>query len=191
MVTDADLIKECKKYNPAAQKALYYKYAPAMKGLCIRYTNNIEDAKDVLQEGFIKIFSNISSYSGAGSIEGWIKKIIVNTAISYYRKSSKQYFEDIATIKDNIVEDEENELELYNFTQDDLMNSLSKLPMEFRYVFNLFYIENHSHKDIATILSIDEKTSRTRLFRARRMLKEDLEGLKEQRHTKKVLMKKN
>lgn len=190
MLTDADLIKECKKYNPAAQKALYYKYAPVMKGLCIRYTNSIEDAKDILQEGFIKVFSNISSYSGAGSIEGWIKKIIVNTAISYYRKSSKQYFEDITTVKDNIVEEEENRLELYNFTQEDLTNSLSKLPIEFRYVFNLFYLENNSHKEIATILSIDEKTSRTRLFRARKMLKEDLEDLQEQRHSEKVLMKK-
>jgi len=191
MLTDADLIKECKKYNPAAQKALYYKYAPVMKGLCIRYTNSTEDAKDILQEGFIKVFSNISSYSGSGSIEGWIKKIIVNTAISYYRKNSKHYFEDITTIKDNFAEDEESGLELYNFTQEDLMNCLGLLPIEFRYVFNLFYLENHSHKDIATILSIDEKTSRTRLFRARKMLKQHLEDLQEQQHSNKVLMKKS
>lgn len=190
MLTDADLIKECKKYNPAAQKALYYRYAPVMKGLCIRYTNNGEDAKDILQEGFIKVFSNINSYSGTGSIEGWIKRIIVNTAISYYRKNSKHHFEDITTIKDNITEDEESELELYNITQEDLINSLSILPMGFRYVFNLFYIENHSHKDIANILSIDEKTSRTRLYRARKMLKEHFSELKEQHFSDKEFMNK-
>jgi len=175
MLTDQDLVKECRKSNAAAQKMLYYKYAPIMKGLCIRYCNNPEDTKDVLQEGFIKVFSNINSFSGKGSLEGWIKTIIINTALSHYRKTKKLIFEDINNIQDPSELDNEEEIENMEFDFKDLriadlIESLQKLPQEFSLVFNLYYIENNSHKEIAKLLSIKERTSRTRLFRARKML---------------------
>src|SRR6185312_9286933 len=133
MLSEADIIKECKRYNPAAQKLLYSKYASVMKGVCIRYCKSIDDAKDILQEGFIKVFSNIKSFKEDGPVEAWIRRIMVNTAISHYRKNNKHSFKDIDEVGDLYADEAEPEtesgLDYYNFTQEDLIGCLSKIPV--------------------------------------------------------------
>jgi RNA polymerase sigma-70 factor (ECF subfamily) len=185
MLKEADIIKGCKEFNPVAQNALYKAYAPKMKALCVRYTSNEEEAKDLMQEGFIKVFSNIGSYNGKGSFEGWIKRIIINTAITHYKKNKHKYaVEDISVVNsiEISVEQEEEVEELYSeYTSEDLMKALNSLPEQYKIVFNLFYIENQSHAEIAQLLSLDEKTSRTRLFRAKKLLKEYLTNLSDKR----------
>ncbi len=181
MLKEADIIKGCKEYNSVAQNALYKAYAPKMKALCVRYSSNEEEAKDLMQEGFIKVFSNIKSYNGKGSFEGWMKRIMINTAISYYKKNRNKFaVEDVSLLNCRELgsEQEEGVEEIYSeYTSEDLMNALSSLPEQYKLVFNLFCIENHSHADIAQLLSLDEKTSRTRLFRAKKLLQEYLINL--------------
>src|SRR5688572_29425178 len=95
MIDDSELIRGCREFNESAQRALYYKYAAIMKVICIRYVASKEDAKDVLQESFIKVYSNIKSYTGTGSFEGWIKRIVINTAIKNYNKNKKYLYNSI------------------------------------------------------------------------------------------------
>src|SRR6478752_4210201 len=110
MLKDADIINGCKEYNSVAQNALYKAYAPKMKALCVRYSANEEEAKDLMQEGFIKVFSNIKSYNGKGSFEGWIKRIMINTAISHYKKSKNKYaVEDISLLNSKEIGLEQEE----------------------------------------------------------------------------------
>ncbi|GAL82781.1 Sigma-24 [Sporocytophaga myxococcoides] len=185
MLKEADIIKGCKEYNSTAQNALYKAYAPKMKALCVRYSSNEEEAKDLMQEGFIKVFSNIKSYNGKGSFEGWIKRIMINTAISHYKKNRNKFsLEEISLLNSRELglEQEEEVEELYSeYTSEDLIKALSSLPEQYKLVFNLFCIENHSHADIAQMLSLDEKTSRTRLFRAKKLLKDYLINLSDKR----------
>jgi RNA polymerase sigma-70 factor (ECF subfamily) len=191
MATEEDLINACKEFNPAGQKLLYYKFAPRMKGVCIRYSCNAEEAKDILQESFLKVFSKIHSFSNIGSLEGWIRRIVINTAINHYNKNKRYIHENLEThIQSNILNGEEydplestsNEEDYlfsnFNFSQNELIHAINILPEQYRLVFNLFYMENTSHKDISELLSIEENTSRTRLFRAKKILQKHLSGLR-------------
>ena len=182
MRDDEALIQDCKGNDRIAQQRLYFKYAPKMRGVCLRYAKNEEEAKDFLQEGFIKVFSNISQYSGHGSFEGWVRRIIVNTTISHlkkYKKFRTDRIDDYSHYEGILIEEEEDEFTLINsveLSEKELLAALQTIPEVFKVVFNLFYIEEYSHKEISDMLLIDEKTSRTRLFRARKMLKEILEA---------------
>jgi len=165
-------------------------YAPRMKGLCLRYVGDSEIAKDILQDGFIKVFSNIKQFKGIGSFDGWIKRIFVNTAISYIRKHEKKNkqvsFEDLDESKflDTEIHHSDKQVDLKNeninlvisadLSELELLSALQKIPEKFRSVFNLFCIENIKHEEIAEILDIDIATSRTRLLRARSMIKQEL-----------------
>lgn len=175
------LIEGCKKKDQAAQGKLYQRYASRMKGLCLRYSKNEEEAKDILQEGFIKIFTHIDSFiiRQTGSFEGWMKRIIINTAISYYKKNKKlNQSYSLDDFENTLHEEGSEEEELgHDFSQEELLAALQELPEIFRIVFNLFYIEDYSHRDISEILSIDEKTSRTRLFRAKDLLRKKLQAV--------------
>lgn len=187
MLSEAELIKGCKNYNRAAQQELYMRFSPKMRGVCIRYTSNIEEAKDILQDGFIKVFSNIHLYAGTGSLEGWIRRVIVNTALSHYKKQKKHVHHHIEELREQDLMDEtENDanqdenieaIAFAKLSQEELIASLNTLPEPFRVVFNLYYMEEYSHKEIGELLSIDEKTSRTRLFRGRKSLQKHLEKL--------------
>jgi len=182
MLTEAELIKGCKEDNRASQKALYDIYAPKMKAICQRYSNP-EEAKDILQEGFLKVFSKINSYSNQGSFEGWIKRIMINTAINHYKKNNKIKHIGISEVE-NLSSEEDSESDLIfqaGYSEKDLMTALCSLPEPFKIVFNLYYIEDHSHLEISNLLSIDESTSRTRLFRAKKILKEYLTKLSKQK----------
>jgi len=189
MLDESDLIKSCKKFNRTAQKELYDKYVKKMLAVCYRYLGNKEDANDIVQEGFITVFTEINKFSEIGSLEGWIKRIMINKAINYYKKTKKindtlTDIDDIENLEedektDNLsfVKGETSEFEVVkhaDLSKEELYDSLEKLEPPFRIVFNLFHFENLSHKEIGEMLLIDEKTSRTRLFRAKKMLQAHL-----------------
>lgn len=193
MLNDSELIRECKEFNEAAQRALYYKYAPSLKAFCFRYCGDKEEAKDILQDSFIKIFSKIGSFSDKGSLEGWMKKIVLNTFLQHYKKSKNSKHVSIDQLQD--VEDDDTltgdpalgveEPIVGEFTEEQLLNALKTLPDPYRIVFNMFHIEEFSHKEISETLSIDEKTSRTRLYRGKKLLQKYLSGI----HSKKLASK--
>lgn len=193
MLSEADLIRGCKNYNRAAQQELYLRFSPKMRAVCIRYLGNQEECKDILQDGFVKVFSNIHLYAGTGSLEGWIRRVIVNTAITYCKKQKKYNHKDIGELEDDMIADHsEEEAEFENMeviafeklSAEELIASLNILAEPFRLVFNLYYLEGYSHKEIGTLLSIQERTSRTRLFRGRKILQKHVEELCERKSSR-------
>ena len=172
---DSALVKKCLKGDARAQRALFEKFAPKMLGVCMRYAKNTEQAEDVLQDGFVKVFTKLSHYSGNGSLEGWIRRIIVNTALDEIRRNVK--------FQSNInVDDVDYKLELDShivegLAAEDLMKVVNDLPDGYRIVFNMFAIEGYSHKEIAMQLNISENTSKSQYSRARAYLKNKLEEL--------------
>lgn len=174
MNLEKELIFHCKKFDPRAQKRVYEKYAPMLRGVCARYCSDYEETKDILQESFLKIFTKIEQYSGEGSFEGWMKTIVVNTALEFYRKDKKKnvvYVEEITNYE--LVATEDMEF-LESVQVDTLLETLKGLQDEYKMVFNMFYIDDYSHKEIAVMLNIDEAASRKRLQRAKQMLKEKM-----------------
>ena len=139
-----------------------------MKALCFRYTGNNQDAEDVMQEGFILIFSKLKNYKHEGSFEGWIRKIMINVALKYIKKKKKLYTEDIKTIY-NLYD--KNQDAISGLSSDELLNLLTQLPVGYRTVFNMYVIEGYSHKEIGQMLKIAESSSRSQLAKAKNMLK--------------------
>jgi RNA polymerase sigma-70 factor (ECF subfamily) len=187
MLKEKEIIHGCRKHDRIAQKTLYEKYSPVMRGLCFRYCRESSEVEDILQEGFIKIFSKIKQYSGRGSFEGWLKRIMINTAITHYKKNQKHYYhDDVTEIHETIVhEDLSNELEedstnvkdiLLNadFSQDEILKVIQNLPEGYGIVFNLFAVESYKHKEIAKLLNISVNTSKSQLSRARKMIQRRL-----------------
>ena len=166
-----DIIQDCLDGDTNAQELLYNKYSGKMYGVCLQYSDNYDDAKDILQEGFIKVFTNLHQFKGKGSFEGWIRRIMVNTALEKYR--DKHYL-------NRVDEDEAEKLEKvdYNIIDEmsarDLMKVIQELSPKYRMVFNLFAIEGYSHKEISALLEISEGTSKSNLSRARAILQEKL-----------------
>lgn len=165
-----EIIKGCLSGSRRDQELLYRRYAPRLYAVCLQYSGNTEEARDVLQEGFIKIFENLPHFSHEGSFEGWMRRIIVNTALEKYR--SKYYLnkiDDIDNVAEPMAEPESEDfagLEAY-----DLLNIIMELPPKYRMVFNLYAIEGYSHKEIGGMLNISEGTSKSNLSRARDILK--------------------
>lgn len=162
-----ELIESCKGNNRDAQYKLYSLLSGKMFAVCLRYAKNREAAEDLLQEGFVKVFINIDKFRGDGSFEGWVRRIIVNTAVEHYRKSTKMYpvvnVDDIN--KDIPWTDTGDELEL-----EDLMKMIDKLSHGYKTIFNLYVVEGYSHKEIGEMLEISEGTSKSQLARARYLL---------------------
>ena len=148
----------------------------------MRYVKDKDDAKDVLHDSFIKIFNLIGKYKGEGSFEGWLKRIVINMALDHVKKSQRNKF--VSTDNFDLAEKEESPetstgiLLNAGFTADDLLAMLQNIQTDYALVFNMFYIDKLSHKEIAELLAIDENTSRTRLFRAKVQLKKELEKQK-------------
>jgi RNA polymerase sigma factor (sigma-70 family) len=178
---EATMIEGCISGNPRAQKQLYDKFSGKMMGVCLRYCSNMDEAEDALQEGFVKVFTKISEFKRDGSFEGWIRRIMVNTALDLLRKNKKHAFN--ASIDDVNVHLTDGETALNQLAAEDLLMLLSKLPTGYRVVFNMFAIEGFSHKEIAEHLGVTESTSKSQYSRARAFLKESLERL-EQRASK-------
>ena len=169
---DPKLIESCIKGDRAAQKALYDRLAPRMFPLCIRYVSDRALAEDVLQDGFITLFTRLDSYKGEGSFEGWARKIFVTTALmELRRKDALKMSEDLEALRGMKAE---TSSQLQNIGYKDLMKLITQLPPGFRTVFNMFAIEGYTHKEIAEELGITETTSRTQLSRARIWLQNKL-----------------
>ncbi|MDR1382060.1 MAG: sigma-70 family RNA polymerase sigma factor [Tannerella sp.] len=165
---EQQLIKGCIDGDRKAQKALYDKYSRKMMGVCLRYVKDTEDARDLMQEGFIKLFTNLHRYAGDGSFDGWVRKIFVNCALERLRHHD--------VLRDAGDVDDANCAEIPDETASDmsseeLMAYVRALPNGFRMVFNMFAVEGYSHKEIGDILNISESTSRSQYARARKLLR--------------------
>ncbi|HYX05128.1 MAG TPA: RNA polymerase sigma factor [Bacteroidales bacterium] len=174
MDTIDDIINGCKKGRRDCQEKLYTLFSAKMFGVCLRYANNRSDAEDVLQEGFIKIFSKIEQYEFKGSFEGWMRRIMVTTALMRYRTQSHQ-----ATIPVDEFYDATGPVDAGTNTMEsqDLLNLIGQLPPRYKMVFNLFAIEGYSHQEIAKMLEISEGTSKSNLARARAILQEKVQKI--------------
>lgn len=172
---DLKLIESCRKGDRAAQKVLYDRLAPRMFSLCIRYVGDRDLAQDMLQEGFITLFTRLDSYKGEGSFEGWARKIFVTTVLmELRRKDTLKMSEDLESVRGMKTEVTS---QMQNIGYKDLMRLISELPPGFRTVFNMYVIEGFSHKDIGDMLGISETTSRTQLSRARTWLQNKIKEI--------------
>jgi len=164
-----DIINGCLKGNRRDQELLYRRHAAKLYAVCLQYSGNDEEARDILQEGFIKIFGNLVHYKHEGSFEGWVRRIMVNTALEKYR--SKHLLHRVDDIDQIPEPDAEPDNEDYAGLQAvDLMGIIRELPPKYRMVFNLFAIEGYSHKEISKMMNISEGTSKSNLSRARVIL---------------------
>jgi RNA polymerase sigma factor (sigma-70 family) len=166
-ITEADLIKGCLSGDRRIQEKLYQRFSPKMYGICLRYANNHYDAKDILQDGFVKVFRNLEKFRGEGSFEGWMRRVFVNTAIEHYRK--KIYINSISETEENTIEDKSVSA-LDQLAEKDIIELVQKLSPGYRTVFNMYVIEGYSHKEIGDILGINEGTSKSQLARAKSIL---------------------
>lgn len=170
-MTNIDEIRKgCVAGKHEAQEALYRLFSAKLYAICLRYAGNVEDAQDVLQEGFIKIFQKMHQYTGTGSFEGWLKRIVINTALEKYR--SKYHLHTVPADENGNVDkpDDDNIIEM--ISANELMNIIQELTPQYRLVFNMYAIEGFSHKEIAEALSISEGTSKSNLSRARSILQQ-------------------
>jgi RNA polymerase sigma factor (sigma-70 family) len=171
-LSESDIIQGCIAGNRQMQEIFYKKFSPKMYGVCLRYSGNVEDANDLLQEGFIKIFKNLEKFRGDGSFEGWIRRIFVNTSIEHFRKKVKLY--NVTEVQENTIEDVELNV-LDSMAEKDIIFLVNELAPGYKAVFNMHVIEGYSHKEIADILGITEGTSKSQLARAKGVLKKSLE----------------
>lgn len=172
---ELQLIEGCKRQDRKSQQLVYEKYARVMYGICLRYASEKEAAQDLLQDGFIKVFMNINSFENKGSFEGWMKRIFVNLALENIRKdkTKKMYSDDIENVSDlDIIDEAEGDTD--GITEDELLKMVQELPQGYRSVFNLYAIEDYSHKEISEMLGIAEGTSRSQYIRARALLQEKI-----------------
>ena len=170
---DATLIIECVNGNARAQRLLFDKFARKMFSVCLRYTKNEEQAEDVLQDGFVKVYGKLKDFKSEGSLEGWIRRIMVNTALDQIRKNNKQLGD--TNIDDVGYKIENNDFIVEKMMAEDLMKMVQAMPDGYKVVFNMFAIEGYSHGEIADTLGISENTSKSQYSRARAYLRERLE----------------
>ena len=168
MLKEEDFIQRCLDNDPQAQEELYRHFAPKMFGICLRFTKNKMEAEDVLQEGFIKVFTYLKDYRSEGSLEGWIRRTIINTAINYYKKRAKE-FSDVQVEQLELTEENVESI-IEKISANELLSVIQKLPDGYRMVFNLSVIEGYTHKEIGKMLGISENTSKSQLSRARTVL---------------------
>lgn len=172
---DNALVQKCIEGDPRAQRMLFEKFAPKMLGVCIRYTKDVEQAEDVLQDGFVKIFTKLDHYNGVGSLEGWVRRIMVNTALDQIRRNLKHQ-DDVALDQVEFRLEKDGHI-LESLMEEDLLKLISEMPVGYKTVFNMFAIEGYSHKEIADEMGISENTSKSQYSRARSFLKAKLEEL--------------
>lgn len=171
-MTEEAILSGCIKNDATAQKELYNRYSPKMLAVCYRFGHNREDAEDMLQEGFIKVFMQIHTYEKRGAFEGWVRRIIVHTCINILKKNKK--FNDSVDLihATRIHNREENVPSIIQAKQ--VVECIRTLPMGYRTVLNLYAIEGYNHKEIAEMLDIEESTSRSQFTRAKAMLEDIL-----------------
>ncbi len=166
-----ELIQECLKGNRLAQKVLYETYSRTMYGVCLRYSSNADEAKDILQDGFVKVFTKLGQFSFAGSFEGWMKRIFVNMALEFYRVNKMHmYHSDV----DAAYDQAHNDFTVERMSQKEILAAINCLAPGYRAVLNLYIVEGYSHAEIGEMLGISEGTSKSQLSRARAQLQEAL-----------------
>jgi RNA polymerase sigma factor (sigma-70 family) len=164
-----NIINGCLKGDRRDQEILYRRYSARLYAVCLQYSGNDEEARDILQEGFIKIYENLVHYKYEGSFDGWVRRIIVNTALEKFRSKHNLYrVDDIDQIPEPNAEPDNEDYA--GLEARDLMEIIRELPPRYRIVFNLFAIEGYSHKEISDMMSISEGTSKSNLSRARVIL---------------------
>lgn len=165
------LIEKCKENDTKAQSDLYKLFSSKLFTLCLKYSRNYAEAEDNLQDAFVTIFEKISQYSGKGSLEGWLKRIVINTALQRYRK---QGVFDI--VNEDQIEDVQIDVDTETVNLDFLLSSIQELPDRYRLVFNLYVLDGYSHKEISEMLDITTGTTKSNLARARKILKDKIEN---------------
>lgn len=176
MIDIEDIIQKCKNNDRDAQKQLYNAYSPLLFGICLRYSKDEYEAEDTLQEAFYKVFTKIGDFNGDGSFVGWMKRIIINTAITNYHKNKKHNRNfDIDEIYETSIEG--YDFAPADFTAEELMGVIKTLPDGYKIVFNLYAIEGYKHKEIAEKLNIDINTSKSQYSRAKKLIRKRLEVL--------------
>jgi RNA polymerase sigma-70 factor (ECF subfamily) len=174
-LSQEELVEGCIRGRRNCTAALYSYFSPKMFGICLRYANDYHSAEDILQEGFIKVFHNLDRFRSEGSFEGWMKRIFINTAIEYYRKSTNHNgHAELDTVSFQQIP----ETALENLATQDLLKLIQRLSPGYRAVFNLYIIEGYSPKEIAKMLEISEGTSKSQLARARGLLQKMVKTLK-------------
>ncbi len=173
-MTEYELIKGCIKQDSACQRLLFEQYAGKMMTVCLRYAQDAMEAEDMLQEGFIRVFNYIDQFKFEGSFEGWIRRVIVNTALKHLQKKRLSFTE----INDNNQQSPKLESYAYsNLDEEELMKLINQLPTGYKTIFNLNIIEGYSHEEIAKMLDIQPSTSRSQLVKARKMLQNQILNL--------------
>ena len=171
-MTEEAILQGCIQNNASSQRELYTRYSPKMLAVCYRFAHNREDAEDMLQEGFIKVFSQIHTFRSQGAFEGWIRRIVVHTCINHLKKN-KRFNESVDIIHANSIQvREESVPSIVQAKQ--IVECIRLLPLGYRTVLNLYAIEGYSHKEIAEMLDIEESTSRSQYTRAKQMLEDIL-----------------
>jgi RNA polymerase sigma-70 factor (ECF subfamily) len=177
----SDIIKRCKRGDRKAQESIYNLLSAKMFAVCMRYCTNYEEARDVLHDGFVTVFTKIGQFQHAGSFEGWVRRIFVNQALERYRNNSKiPVVDDWDSVDYQLAAPEvEDEWGAYQLSESDLLDLVNKLPQQYKVVFNLYVMEGLSHKEISEMLEIAESTSRSNLLRARNILQKQVNELVE------------
>lgn len=170
-LTAENLLEGCKRKERKAQELLYQALASKMLGVCVRYAKDSFEAEDILQSGFIKVFQKVSEFRGDGSFEGWIRRIMVNTAIEVYRKNQRSL--NVVDI-DQVFDEPQTMFDMSGLETKDLLKLIQQLPGGYRLVFNMYVIEGYSHKEIGEQLNISEGASKSQLSRARALLREKI-----------------
>ncbi|MGF1638086.1 MAG: RNA polymerase sigma factor [Cyclobacteriaceae bacterium] len=170
-LTETELVEGCKKQQARAQRELYERFAPKMLGVCLRYVKDTAEAEDIMVASLLKVFDKIHQYSGQGSFEGWVRRIVVNEALGFLRKHKMM----------QVALDLEYAAEAINYVQIDdgmgaqeIMDVLNEMPVGYKTIFNLYAIEGYNHKEIAEMLGVSENTSKSQLSRARLHLQKKL-----------------
>ncbi|HQV40091.1 MAG TPA: RNA polymerase sigma factor [Flavobacteriales bacterium] len=174
-LSEYELARGCQREERSAQEALYARFARRMFVVCLRYARHRPEAEDLLQEGFVRVFDKLGGFRMEGSLEGWIRRIMVHTCINHVRKKSVRN-EVLGT--DHLQERSVAPVAMANLGQEELMTMVQELPPGYRAVFNLYAIEGYDHAEIAELMAFGESTSRSQLAKARQMLQRRLEELK-------------
>jgi RNA polymerase sigma factor (sigma-70 family) len=168
-ITESDLLVGCMQGDRRMQEELYRRFSPRMYAVCLRYAGKAEEAEDILQEGFIKVFKKMDSFRGDGSFEGWMRRIFVNTAIEHFRR--KRYLMPVTEKEENSIEGKYTSA-LDDLGAKDILALIQDLSPGYRTVFNMYVVEGYTHKEIAEMLGISEGTSKSQLSRAKVILQD-------------------
>lgn len=179
--SDLELVKACIKQKRQAQQELYQRFSYMVKGVCLRYSTNSQEAEDLMQDSFVKVFKNLKSFSGKGALGGWVRQITVNTALELYRKNKLNI--QSLEIENNTQFTNDNSIEQLELN--DLLLKIQSLPTGFRTIFNLYAVEGYNHREIGKLLNISEGTSKSQYSRARGLLRQMI--LDDNKHEKRIL----